>query len=92
MTDEIKKLINEYIERKYKGLAFNDINKQGFQDAVELLSEYIEAVEFYEDEENWQEPDNHVPYWTLWEDGNHIGHHKARQARTNLIAKLRGEK
>lgn len=75
MTDEIKKLLDEYIERKYKGLAFNDINKQGFQDAVELFSDCLEALEKCAS-----------PYSSVEKEN------VARQARTNLIAKLRGEK
>ncbi len=36
-----------------------------------------EALKYYrgsdDDETSWMEPDQYVPYWTLWHDGNNVG-------------------
>lgn len=46
--------------------------------AHEVIREFRAALEFYGDEENWQKPDQYVPYFTLWVDGDNVGYHRAK--------------
>jgi hypothetical protein len=62
----------------------NEINSQ----LENKLRVAVEALEFYDNEDNWILPDNSVPYWTVWDDGDNIGFHKAREA----LQKIRGDK
>ena len=62
-----------------------DSLKSQLDEANEMIAELEKALEFYADEDNWLNPDNYVPYWTLWDNGDNIGFHKARET----IAKLK---
>jgi len=40
----------------------------------------IDALTYYAKQDNWQKPDQFVPYWTLWDNGDCIEGQKAREA------------
>jgi predicted transglutaminase-like cysteine proteinase len=61
----------------------NEINSQ-LEHKLRIAEE---ALYFYGNEDNWQPPDNFVPFWTIWDDGDNIGNHKAKEA----LQKIRGE-
>lgn len=68
---------------------FDPLFKEGavamFDKLMEDIKPAIEALKFYGDEDNWQEPDKFVMYWTLWDDGDNVGHQKAAE----VIAKFK---
>lgn len=49
------------------------------------------ALEYYrgsdDDETGWQEPDNFVPYWTLWDNGDCVNGKRAREALQDIRKK-----
>lgn len=44
----------------------------------------VDALEYYrgsdDDETSWQEPDQYVPYWTLWNNGDCVNGDAAKKA------------
>ena len=85
---DLKRLISMIRERDAanKALVITNADVQyrqhtrisSLESAVKVLDE---ALEFYGEEENWMKPDQYVPYFTLWDNGDCIGWHKARTAR-----------
>ena len=77
MQTEIEKRIKVHVKSRYSEEFFR--NAEGYQIVfyesakfiLELpeLREAVEILKFYGDEDNWMNPDAHVPYWTLWSDG-----------------------
>lgn len=51
---------------------------------MDVVLKQQEALKYYAGDEDgdscWQEPDNFVPYWTLWENGDCVGADKANEA------------
>lgn len=62
--------------------------KAGFKAALALpaLKEVFKTLEFYGNEDNWQDPDSYVPYWTLWSDGANVGFNEAQNALSKIKA------
>ncbi len=67
-------------DREYKIEKLKQEN-QKLKEALEVASE---ALEFYGNEDNWQDPDSYVPYWTLWNDGAKVGFNEAQNALSKL--------
>ena len=101
MTEEMQTEIEKRIEVELESI-WNGVRKgveykfknfdTGFRAGAKFileLPEFREAVEilkFYGDEDNWMNPDAHVPYWTLWSDGANVGFNEAQNAISKLKA------
>lgn len=71
--------------------AFNPTTVLALLDALE---ECTKALEYYSGDENgdasWMEPDSHVPYWTLWHNGDCVGGEFASKTLKTIEEKLKG--
>lgn len=52
-------------------------NPQAIQTLAENYLAALEVIKYYrgsdDDETSWMEPDQHLMYWTLWNDGDCVG-------------------
>lgn len=82
----------EWVEGKgnlnsYLSYEVGDIAEENFEKGARMMYEKlmtdlkpaIDALKFYGDRDQWQDPDIYVMYWTLWEDGDNIGFQKAEK-------------
>lgn len=55
------------------------------------LDKACAALEFYrgddDDDTSWMEPDQYVPYWTLWHDGSCVNGQEAKEALAEIRKK-----
>ena len=69
---------NEWKNNKINNAAFIRVaNPEAIQTLAQNYLAALEVIKFYrgsdDDETSWMEPDQHLMYWTLWNDGACVG-------------------
>ena len=83
------KVLSKYSEieqANMPSIICEEVSTESIKAALDLpeLKEVFKALEFYGNEDNWQDPDSYVPYWTLWSDGANVGFNEAKNALSKL--------
>jgi hypothetical protein len=100
LSDSAKKKRDELADKisyVYEQDGFIDGFDAGYEVGCDEMNQQVQlledALKFYrggdDDETAWLNPDNYVPYWTLWNDGDCVGGKVAEQVLESL-AKMRG--
>lgn len=88
LEDDYKDIANRLMDSESWELKLGEEN----QKLKAQLAMCKEALKYYrgsdDDETSWMEPDQYVPYWTLWHDGNNVG----GKVASECMEKLEGEK